>query len=58
MPTPRAAVLLTLDHKEVKTYNALRFAEVVELVDTSVSKTDGLSPCRFDPGLRYHLKVP
>ena len=37
----------------MKSYNALRFAEVVELVDTSVSKTDGLSPCRFDSGLRY-----
>ena len=35
-------------------YKLSPFAEVVELVDTSVSKTDGLCPCRFDSGLRYH----
>ena len=37
-------VVIILDHMNVKPYNSLRFAEVVELVDTSVSKTDGL--CR------------
>ena len=31
-------------------------AEVVELVDTSVSKTDGFWPCRFDSGLRHQNK--
>ena len=34
-------------------YKFKSLAEVVELVDTSVSKTDGLCPCRFDSGLRY-----
>jgi hypothetical protein len=45
--------VITLDHRKTKPYTALRFAEVVELVDTSVSKTDGLCSCRFDSGLRY-----
>ena len=40
----------------VNPYNAHLFAEVVELVDTSVSKTDALWACRFDSGLRYHKK--
>ena len=46
--------MLYLDLDSAIPYNALLFAEVVELVDTSVSKTDGLCPCRFDSGLRYH----
>ncbi len=36
-------------------YNAV--ASVVELVDTSDSKSDGLCPCRFDSGPRYHLNT-
>jgi hypothetical protein len=30
-------------------------AEVAELVDASVSKTDKPSLCRFESGLRYHI---
>ena len=48
--------LKSLDRGHIYFYNSLRFAEVVELVDTSVSKTDGFWPCRFDSGLRHHSK--
>ena len=47
-----------LDRPPISIYNSvpfrkIAFAEVVELVDTSVSKTDCFWQCRFDSGLRH-----
>ncbi len=50
-----------LDRLDLSIYNSSpsensTFAEVMELVDMTVSKTVALRACRFDSGLRHHKK--
>ena len=50
--------MITLDRRKTKPYTALRFAEVVELVDTSVSKTDALERAGSIPAFGTTKKFP